>query len=62
MQLEKMMNLFLWAIIIVMIVIGFIVCFRKEKQPETPFIAPPLPEDLPPAMTYEKVIQHYTTK
>lgn len=62
MKLEKIMHLFLWAIIMVMIVIGFIVCFRKEKQPETPVIAPSLPEDLPPAMTYEKVIQHYTIK
>lgn len=61
MYLKKIMNLLVWSMIMVMIVIGFVACYRKEKQQQTAIAPLPLPENLPPAMTYEKVIQHYTT-
>ena len=59
MTLDQISYLILWLMIISLLVIGLIVCFRKEQPKETHAVPPPLPAVPPPAMSYEKVIQHY---
>ena len=61
MTLDQISYLVLWLVIISLLVIGLILCFRKEEI-KSQIILPPLPVVPPPAMTYEKVIQHYSNK